>query len=96
MYKLFAVWTAPSLDQEEAFEQHLLRCLSLFCGAFNTTFLTGPDVTNILLQSQCSLDQGEHLSMAYDHIADQDVLNALDPAHPVAPVCSPVAPIIGG
>ena len=34
--------------------------------------------------------------MAYDHIADADVLNALDPAHPVAPACTPVAPIIGG
>jgi hypothetical protein len=34
--------------------------------------------------------------MAYDHIADGDVLNALDPANPVAPACTPVAPIIGG
>ena len=63
---------------------------------YTSAFLTGPDVTNILLQSQCSLDQGEHLSMAYDHIADGDVLNALDPANPVAPACTPVAPIVGG
>ena len=63
---------------------------------YTSAFLTGPNVTNILLQSQCSLDQGEHLSMAYDHIADADVLNALDPAHPVAPACTPVAPVIGG
>jgi triacylglycerol esterase/lipase EstA (alpha/beta hydrolase family) len=63
---------------------------------YTSAFLTGPQVTNILLQSQCSLDQGEHLSMAYDHIADADVLNALDPAHPVNPACTPVAPVIGG
>lgn len=63
---------------------------------YTSAFLTGPNVTNILLQSQCSLDQGEHLSMAYDHIADGDVLNALDPAHPVNPACTPVAPIVGG
>jgi triacylglycerol esterase/lipase EstA (alpha/beta hydrolase family) len=63
---------------------------------YTSAFLTGPNVTNILLQSQCSLDQGEHLSMAYDHIADQDVLNALDPAHPVTPACTPVAPVVGG
>ena len=63
---------------------------------YTSAFLSGPNVTNILLQSQCSLDQGEHLSMAYDHIADADVLNALDPAHPVAPACTPVAPVVGG
>jgi len=63
---------------------------------YTSAFLTGPNVTNILLQSQCSLDQGEHLSMAYDHIADRDVLNALDPAHAVAPACTPVAPVVGG
>jgi hypothetical protein len=34
--------------------------------------------------------------MPYDHIADTDVLNALDPAHTVKPVCSPVAPVVGG
>jgi triacylglycerol esterase/lipase EstA (alpha/beta hydrolase family) len=63
---------------------------------YTSAFLSGPNVTNILLQTQCSLDQGEHLSMAYDHIADADVLNALDPAHPVPPACTPVAPVIGG
>ena len=47
---------------------------------YTSAFLApAPNVTNILLQSQCSLDQGEHLSMPYDHIADADVLTALDP-----------------
>ena len=50
---------------------------------YDSAFLSGPGVTNILLQQQCPLDQGEHLSMPYDHIADADVLTALDPEHPV-------------
>jgi triacylglycerol esterase/lipase EstA (alpha/beta hydrolase family) len=63
---------------------------------YTSAFLTGPNVTNITLQDQCSLDQGDHLSMAYDHIADADVLNALDPVHPVQPACTPVLPVSGG
>jgi triacylglycerol esterase/lipase EstA (alpha/beta hydrolase family) len=63
---------------------------------YTSAFLTGKNMQNILLQSQCILDQGEHLSMAYDHIADADVLNALDPAHPVSPACTPVLPVAGG
>jgi triacylglycerol esterase/lipase EstA (alpha/beta hydrolase family) len=63
---------------------------------YTSAFLTGPRVTNILLQSQCILDQGEHLSAPYDHIADRDVLNALDPAHQVAPTCGLVLPVVGG
>ena len=63
---------------------------------YTSAFLSGPGVTNITLQHQCSLDQGEHLSMAYDHIADADVLTALDPAYPVTPACTPVAPVAGG
>ena len=39
---------------------------------------------------------GEHLSMPYDHIADADVLDALDPKHPVAVSCTPVLPVAGG
>jgi pimeloyl-ACP methyl ester carboxylesterase len=63
---------------------------------FSSAFLTGPGVTNIELQSQCALDHGEHLSMPYDHIADGDVLNALDPAHPKMPRCTPIQPYVGG
>jgi triacylglycerol esterase/lipase EstA (alpha/beta hydrolase family) len=63
---------------------------------YSSAFLSGSKVTNILLQDQCLLDQGEHLSMPYDHIADGDVLNALDPAHRVPPACTPVLPIVGG
>jgi triacylglycerol esterase/lipase EstA (alpha/beta hydrolase family) len=63
---------------------------------YTSAFLSGPGVTNILLQDQCFLDLGEHLSMPYDHIADADVLTALDPAHPQHPSCTPIAPVIGG
>jgi triacylglycerol esterase/lipase EstA (alpha/beta hydrolase family) len=63
---------------------------------YTSAFLSGPGVTNITLQSQCFLDLGEHLSMPYDHIADADVLTALDPAHPQHPLCTPVLPVSGG
>ncbi len=63
---------------------------------YTSAFLSGPNVTNIKLQSQCFLDQGEHLSMPYDHIADADVLSALDPAHPQKPACYLVLPVVGG
>ena len=63
---------------------------------YTSAFLSGPNVTNITLQNQCSLDQGEHLSMPYDHIADADVLSALDPAHPQKPACTLILPVIGG
>ncbi len=63
---------------------------------YTSAFLSGPGVTNITLQNQCFLDLGEHLSMPYDHIADADVLTALDPAHPQHPWCTPVLPVSGG
>jgi triacylglycerol esterase/lipase EstA (alpha/beta hydrolase family) len=63
---------------------------------YTSAFLSGPNVTNILLQNQCLLDLGDHLSMPYDHIAAADVLTALDPAHPVKPLCTPVLPVSGG
>jgi triacylglycerol esterase/lipase EstA (alpha/beta hydrolase family) len=63
---------------------------------YTSAFLSGPNVTNIDLQQQCFLDDGEHLSMPYDHIADADVLTALDPAHPQHPACYPVLPVVGG
>ncbi|HET7121777.1 MAG TPA: alpha/beta fold hydrolase [Solirubrobacterales bacterium] len=63
---------------------------------YSSAFLSGANVHNVLLQSQCILDLGDHLSMPYDHIADADVLTALDPLHPKHPFCTPIAPINGG
>jgi triacylglycerol esterase/lipase EstA (alpha/beta hydrolase family) len=64
---------------------------------YTSAFLApAPNVTNITLQDQCAADQGDHLSMPYDHIADADVLTALDPADPQHPACTPVLPVSGG
>lgn len=61
---------------------------------YTSAFLSGAN--NVLLQNQCVLDLGDHLSMPYDHIADADVLTALDPAHPRHPLCTPILPTSGG
>jgi triacylglycerol esterase/lipase EstA (alpha/beta hydrolase family) len=63
---------------------------------YRGAFLTGPAVTNITLQDQCLLDLTDHLGILYDQIALRDVLNALDPAHAVAPTCTVVLPVLGG
>jgi len=63
---------------------------------YTSAFLSGSNVKNILLQNQCILDLGDHLSMPYDHIADADVLTALDPLHPRNPLCTPILPTEGG
>ncbi|HWT90120.1 MAG TPA: alpha/beta fold hydrolase [Solirubrobacterales bacterium] len=63
---------------------------------YTSAFLSGPNVRNILLQNQCILDLGDHLSMPYDHIVAANVLTALDPANPRRPLCTPIAPIAGG
>ena len=64
---------------------------------YTSAFLApAANVTKIVLQQQCVLDQGEHLSMPYDHIADADVLTALDPTHRQDPACTPVLPVSGG
>ncbi len=63
---------------------------------YQSQFLSGPHVHNILLQQQCSLDDVDHLASQYDSISLRDMLNALDPAAAVAPACHPVLPGIGG
>jgi hypothetical protein len=63
---------------------------------YQSQFLSGAGVQNILLQNQCSLDAVDHLASQYDSISLRDTLNALDPAHAVAPVCHPVLPRVGG
>jgi hypothetical protein len=63
---------------------------------YSSAFLTGPHVTNILLQRQCPSDLSDHLGISFDEIALRDVLNALDPAHAVAPRCGITVPVNGG
>jgi triacylglycerol esterase/lipase EstA (alpha/beta hydrolase family) len=62
---------------------------------YTSAFLTGSDVTNITVQNQCALDQSDHLEIAADPIAMADMLNALDPAHPVRVPCLVVLPVTG-
>jgi triacylglycerol esterase/lipase EstA (alpha/beta hydrolase family) len=63
---------------------------------FTNAFLpAAPNVTDITLQRQCLLDRSDHLEIAYDPVAMADVLNALDPAHPVRVPCLTVLPLTG-
>jgi triacylglycerol esterase/lipase EstA (alpha/beta hydrolase family) len=63
---------------------------------YRSAFLSGPRVTNITVQHVCAKDLSEHLSIAFDHVALREMLNALDPEHPVKPRCSLVLPVTGG
>ncbi|WP_233529000.1 lipase family alpha/beta hydrolase [Antrihabitans stalagmiti] len=62
---------------------------------YTTGYLDGPNVTNIVVQERCSLDNTDHFQMPYDPIVAQYVLNALDPAHAIEPQCRPVLPFVG-
>jgi triacylglycerol esterase/lipase EstA (alpha/beta hydrolase family) len=62
---------------------------------YKSAFLSGPRVTNIVVQNQCTLDRSDHLEIAADPVALADVLNALDPAHRVRVPCLRVQPVTG-
>lgn len=64
---------------------------------YTNAFLPGaPNVQNITLQTQCSQDASDHLSIGYDSNALQDVVNALGPDSPdFRPACAAVGPIFG-
>jgi triacylglycerol esterase/lipase EstA (alpha/beta hydrolase family) len=63
---------------------------------FTNAFLpAAPNVTDITLQNQCALDHSDHLEISYDPVAMADMLNALDPAHPVRVPCLTVLPLTG-
>lgn len=62
---------------------------------YTSGYLHAPNATNIVVQDQCPLDQAEHLSLAFDPTVGQDILNALDPAHPAPVPCQLVLPIFG-
>lgn len=63
---------------------------------YTSAFLNGSGVDNITLQDQCGLDYSDHVALAFDHIALQEVLNALDPAHRATAPCTTVLPGVGG
>jgi triacylglycerol esterase/lipase EstA (alpha/beta hydrolase family) len=64
---------------------------------YTNAFLpAGSNVQNITLQNQCSQDASDHLSIAYDSNALQDVVNALGPdAAGFQPACAAVGPLLG-
>ena len=55
----------------------------------------GPNVTNVVLQDYCPLDQAEHLSVFADPVTAGFIYRALDPAAAPAPPCVPVLPALG-
>ncbi|MBJ7348541.1 MAG: alpha/beta fold hydrolase [Thermoleophilaceae bacterium] len=65
---------------------------------YRSAFLSGGGGTikNITIQDKCALDFTGHVSLAFDHVALNEVLNALDPAHAHGTSCTPVWPLIGG
>jgi triacylglycerol esterase/lipase EstA (alpha/beta hydrolase family) len=63
---------------------------------YTNAFLpSAPNVTNLTVQNQCSMDGSDHLEIASDPVAMADMLNALDPAHPVRVPCLPVLALFG-
>ncbi len=64
---------------------------------YTNAFLpAAPNVQNITLQNQCSQDASDHLSIAYDSNALQDMVNVLGPDNPnFQPTCASVGPIFG-
>ena len=57
---------------------------------YTSGYLAARNVTNIVLQTQCSVDFSDHLTVAFDPTAGQDMLNALDPANAQPVPCVPV------
>ncbi|NML54465.1 alpha/beta fold hydrolase [Streptomyces sp. R302] len=55
---------------------------------YRTQFLTGPNVTNVLIQDKCALDLSEHVAIGtVDRVTFHEVANALDPAHATPTTC---------
>jgi triacylglycerol lipase len=57
--------------------------------------LSAPNATNIVVQDQCPIDFADHIAIAFDPTAAQDMLNALDPAHQKPVPCRLVLPAVG-
>ncbi|MEU0674093.1 alpha/beta fold hydrolase [Streptomyces sp. NPDC006172] len=56
-----------------------------------TQFLSGANVSNVLIQDRCALDLSEHALLGLtDRIAFHEVANALDPAHATPTTCASV------
>jgi triacylglycerol esterase/lipase EstA (alpha/beta hydrolase family) len=62
---------------------------------YNSGFIDSAQSTNITVQDQCPMDFSDHLSVIADPVTGADILNALDPGHPVPVPCSLVLPVVG-
>lgn len=62
---------------------------------YTSGIIDAPNSTNFVLQDQCPTDFSDHLEIASDPVAMQDVLNALDPAETKPVPCLLVLPFIG-
>lgn len=63
---------------------------------YESQFLSGRNVRNITLQDVCALDNDGHAGIAWDRIALNEVLNALDPAHARSVPCTFIPFDFGG
>ncbi len=63
---------------------------------YTSGYLDAPNATNIVLQDRCALDFADHIAVAFDPVAADHVLNALDPEHARPARCTVVLPFIGG
>ncbi|MFJ9579931.1 esterase/lipase family protein [Streptomyces sp. NPDC101191] len=55
---------------------------------YQSGWLSGPNVSNVLLQDRCALDLSEHVAIGtVDRIVFHEVGNALDPAHATPTTC---------
>ncbi|MFG2870247.1 esterase/lipase family protein [Streptomyces sp. NPDC048338] len=55
---------------------------------YRSGFLSGPNVTNIVIQDKCVLDLSEHVAIGtLDRVTFHEVTNALDPAHATPTTC---------
>jgi triacylglycerol lipase len=61
---------------------------------YTNGMVVAPNSTNFVVQDQCALDFADHVALAADPVAAQDVLNALNPATAQPVPCVPVAPVV--
>ncbi|MFB6624247.1 esterase/lipase family protein [Streptomyces sp. NPDC056374] len=55
---------------------------------YRSQFLSGPNVTNVLIQDKCALDLSEHVAIGtVDRVTFHEVENALDPARATPTTC---------
>lgn len=62
---------------------------------YTSGVVTAPNSRNIVVQNQCPIDFADHIAIVADETAADDVLNALDPAHPRKVRCTLTLPGVG-